>query len=139
MAVLSVQALYQNSVLVAAICFGAWAVSWRCRAWRTAGQVALIATAAAASLVPYVPVLAAGREGAAILQGGFQWPRAATNLRGVTGFPLEIYSYLWALVTLAIVAGGCAALWRKTRRSSAVSGEAGAEDPRAARLPCRAR
>jgi hypothetical protein len=130
MAVLSVQALYQNSVLVAAICFGAWAVNWRRRAWRTAGQVALIATAAAASLVPYVPVLATGREGDAILRGGFEWPRAATNLHRVTGFPMEMYAYLWALVALAIVAGGCAALRRKARRSATVSGEVNAEDLR---------
>lgn len=130
MAVLCVQALYQNSVLVAAICFGAWAVAWRRRAWRTAGQVALIATAAAASLVPYVPVLTTGREGGAILRSGFEWPRACSNIHRVIGFPLEIYSYLWALVALAIVAGGCAALWRKARSSAVVSGELSAEDLR---------
>ena len=130
MAVLSVQALYQNSVLVAAICFGAWAVAWRHRAWRTAGQVAFLATMAAASLVPYVPVLTAGQQGAAVLQVGFQWPRAFANTYQMIGFPLGIYSCLWAVAACAVVIGGFAALWRKAGTSSAVSSGVGAEDLR---------
>lgn len=129
-AVLSVQALYQNSALVAAICVGAWAVAWRHRAWRMAGQVAVIPVAAAASLVPYVPGLTSGWDGAAVLRGGYQWPRAAANIQGVTGFPVGSYTCLWALVALAIIAGGCAASWRRVWGKAVVSGPVGAEDTR---------
>jgi hypothetical protein len=129
-AILSVQALYQNSVLVAAICSGAWVVSWRRRDWRAAGPVALIATTAVVSLVPYAPVLARGREGVAVLRGGFQWSSAAARLHEVTGLPMGVYSYLWAFVALAVVAGACAGLWRKAPRNAGMSNAGSAEDLR---------
>ena len=128
MAILSVQALFQNSVLVAAICFGGWAVALRRRSWWRAAQMALVAIAAAASLCPYVPGLVSGWGGAAVLQGGFQWARAYHNLCEVIGFPLQSYAWLWAVAVSAIVASGCAALWPRGGRALAVPDGVGAED-----------
>jgi hypothetical protein len=130
MAMLSVQALFQNAVLVAAICFGAWAVAWRHRAWRMAGQVALIAATAAVSLVPYVPSLAAGAAGPAVQRSEFQWAGACHNVCQVIGFPVQGYAYLWWVVALAIVAGGGAAFWRKAASDVAIFGDVTAEDLR---------
>jgi hypothetical protein len=111
--VLSVQALYQNSVLVGAICIGAWAACWRRRSWRPAALVFLIALLAAASLTPYVRPLFSGLQGVAVLRVGFQWSRAGANLSRAIGFPLQAYVGIWALVALVIVAGAGVALRRR--------------------------
>ena len=53
LAILSVQALYQNAILVAAICFGAWAVCARQKNGRAAVKIFFVAAISAASLLPY--------------------------------------------------------------------------------------
>ena len=57
LALLSVQCLYYNSVLLLAIAAGAVAVAARKRAWKTVGLVLGIGLLAAASLLPYVPMM----------------------------------------------------------------------------------
>jgi hypothetical protein len=57
LALLSVQCLYYNSVLLLAIAAGTVAVAVRRRAWRTVGIVLGIGILAAASLLPYVPMM----------------------------------------------------------------------------------
>src|SRR5439155_16172581 len=52
-AVLSVQTLFHNAVLIAAICLGSWAVLLRKRQWQGALQVLAIAALAAISLLTY--------------------------------------------------------------------------------------
>jgi hypothetical protein len=130
MAVLSVQGLYQNAVLVAAICFGAWAVAGRRRCWRLAAPVAIVAVVSAASLVPYLGVLRGSQEGAAVLRGGFQWPRAWGTIHYVAAFPLEIYSYAWVAAVLAVLVGGWLALTSKGLGSATPAGPASAADLR---------
>ena len=53
LAVLSVQALYQNAVFIAAICFGAWAVCARQKKRCAAVKILVVAAVSAASLLPY--------------------------------------------------------------------------------------
>jgi len=119
MAVLSVQALYQNSVLVGAICIGSLAACWRRRAWRLAALIFLIALAAAASLTPYVPLVFSDLQGMAVLRAGFQWARAGANLSRAIGFPLQPYVGIWALLALAIVTQAAVALRRREEASGA--------------------
>ncbi len=57
LAVLSVQCLYYNSVLLLAIAFGASVVAVRAKAWRTVSIIIGIGAMAAASLLPYVPII----------------------------------------------------------------------------------
>lgn len=57
LALLSVQCLYYNSILLLAIAAGAITVAVRRRAWRTVGIVLGIGVLAAASLLPYVPMM----------------------------------------------------------------------------------
>ena len=57
LAVLSVQCLYYNSVLLLAICAGAIAVAFRMKAWRTIGIILAIGFLAAVSLLPYLPMI----------------------------------------------------------------------------------
>ncbi len=56
-ALLSVQCLYYNSVLLLAISAGAIAVALRIQAWRTIVIILAIGILAAASLLPYLPMM----------------------------------------------------------------------------------
>jgi len=70
---LSVQALYHNAVLVAAVCVGGWAVCRRRKTWLPAWQILGAGIIAALSLLPYVPLVRAGRETARPV--AFQGPK----------------------------------------------------------------
>ena len=109
-AILSVQLLYNNAVLVAAVCFGAWAVCWRRKDGRAALQVLLVAVLAAASLLPYAPHLIAGAGVTSVLRTGVKLPRFFATYTDTLGFPLSEYIYLWALLYAAIVFRACAGL-----------------------------
>ena len=61
LAILSVQAMYQNAFLLLAICLAGIVVAWRRSDTRAAVAVLAIGVAAALSLVPYVPSLAGAR------------------------------------------------------------------------------
>jgi hypothetical protein len=112
-AVLSVQALYPNAILVGAICAGSWAVCARHKTWRAAVLVLGAGVAAAASLLPYLPTIVAGRSVTDVMRTGLKITRALGNLTSATGFPVEQYIYIWALLALAVIAGGGAAWCRK--------------------------
>src|SRR4029077_19599045 len=62
LALLSVQCLYYNSVLLLAIAAGSVAVAVRRRAWQTVSIVLGIGLVAAASLLPYLPMMRRMRE-----------------------------------------------------------------------------
>lgn len=112
-AVLSVQALYQNAILIAAICAGIFAVCARGKKWRAAIQIFLAGLVAAVSLLPYVPILVSGRAAMDALRTGLQLTRARDNLTIVTGFPYAPYRFVWCALALGIIAGGCFALRRR--------------------------
>jgi hypothetical protein len=107
-AILSVQLLYNNAVLVAAICFGAWAVCWRRKDGRAALQILLVAILSAASLLPYTQNLIAGAGAASVLRTGVKLPRFFASYNDTLGFPLSEYIYVWALLYAAIVFRACA-------------------------------
>jgi hypothetical protein len=102
-AILSVQLLYNNAVLVAAICFGAWAVCWRRKDGRAALQILLVAVLSAASLLPYTQNLIAGAGAASVLRTGVKLPRFFASYNDTLGFPLSEYIYVWVLLYAAIV------------------------------------
>jgi hypothetical protein len=118
LAVLSVQTLFHNAVLVAAICIGAWAVCARRKAGRTAAVVLGAGVIAAVSLLPYLPNLVSARESAAALRTGLHPLTALPSLIGVVSFPLQSYVYVWALLVILTIASGCVSL----RRSSPAPG-----------------
>ena len=102
-AVLSVQVLYQNAVLVAAVCFGAWAVCWQRKDGRAALQVLLVAIISAASLLPYVPTLMGFAGGSRVLRTGIALRHFFANLTGTFGYPRWDYIYLWGLLYALII------------------------------------
>jgi hypothetical protein len=122
LALLSVQCLYYNSVLLLAIAAGAMAVAIRARAWRTLGIVLGIGMLAAASLLPYIPMMRRMRAWTFLVsypEGGFAW--LWTRICEVLGSPSPLGVWLWpalVIVGLALAAGVWATGRRKLETSS---------------------
>ena len=112
LAVLSVQTLFQNSVFIAAICCGAWAVCARQKNWSVAVKVLAVGVVAAASLLPYWTRLVSLPDAAGALRVGFNPVLAFINVDNATGFPLEQYFWVWGFLALVVAACACAALFR---------------------------
>ena len=110
LAVLSVQALYQNAVFIAAICFGAWAVCARQKNWFAAVKILFVAIVSAASLLPYWTRIVSLPEASGALRIGFNPILALVNVDNATGFPLEQYFWVWGFLALVVVAYAYAAI-----------------------------
>jgi hypothetical protein len=95
LAVLSVQCLYYNSVLLFAIGCGAMAIALLARDWRRAGIVASIGILSAVSLLPYLPMMRRMHEWTFLVSYPvdlqWMWRRACE----VLGSPDEISVWLW--------------------------------------------
>jgi hypothetical protein len=116
LAVLSVQSLYHNAVLVGAICLGTTAVCARRKDWLAAIQILTAGALAAISLLPYVPNFLAGQETTAVLRIGMAWPRFFGDLTNDLGFPWRQYNYVWG--SLALLAVVCAGLVLRRSKSA---------------------
>jgi hypothetical protein len=120
LALLSVQCLYYNSVLLLAIAAGTVAIAMRKRAWRTVGIVLGIGLLAAASLLPYLPMMRRMREWTFMVSYpadlAWLWKRTCE----VIGSPDPLGIWLWlglVIVGLGVVASFAASqLWRRFAR-----------------------
>ena len=119
-AILSVQALYQNAVLLAAICLGAWVVCWRRKNVRGALKIFLAGLAAAVSLLPYGSNLSTLPKASMSLRMGFFPEIAFRNFASIVSYPLPQYFYVWAFIALAAVGFGVAAIRRAGHAQSGV-------------------
>jgi len=117
LAILSVQALYQNAVFIAAICFGAWAVCARQRNGRMAVKILVVAAVSAASLLPYWTRIVSMPSSASALRTGFRPMYVFINFDNAAGFPMLQYSWVWGFFALTVVACGFVSLF--ARRQSA--------------------
>jgi hypothetical protein len=112
-AVLSVQCLYYNAVLLFALCLAAATVTLRRRQIVQTLTVFAIGAVAAASLLPYVPTMQRVRSCSFMWKEPFTvsgvWTKAAETL----GSPLPFGGWLWLmLLTTAVVIG----LWAVLRK-----------------------
>ncbi|HUA64929.1 MAG TPA: hypothetical protein VME24_03715, partial [Alphaproteobacteria bacterium] len=115
-ATLSVQVLYHNVVLVAAVCFGAWAVCWRRADGRAAVQILIGAIVSAASLLPYVRMLSSitsGGPASMVFRTGATMRRFIFSCHDAFGSPLWGYMYVWVALALMIIGCACASLSRR--------------------------
>jgi hypothetical protein len=119
-AILSVQVLYHNAVLVAAICFGAWAVCWRRKNGRTAVQTLLAAILAAASLLPYAHGLIASAGNSDVLRSGVKLPRFFASYTDTLGYPLPGYIWVWLSLYVAVIAFAVAGLRQKAQEPAKI-------------------
>jgi hypothetical protein len=122
LAVLSVQALYQNAVFIAAICFGVWTVCARQKNGRAAVKILIAGAAAAASLLPYWTRIVSLPNAAASLRTGFMPMYALINFDNAAGFPMEQYTRVWEFFALLVAVYGCASLFARTRNSAEFAG-----------------
>jgi hypothetical protein len=95
-AVLSVQTLYQNSVLVAAVCAGAGAVCLRRKQIKLTAAILLAGLVAAFSLLPYWREFSGMSQGAAPLRMDFDRFVAFNNLDTLLAYPLPQFIWVWA-------------------------------------------
>jgi hypothetical protein len=128
-AILNVQALYQNAVLLAAVCLGAWVICWRRKNFRAALKIFLAGLAAAASLLPYWTYIFMLPKTSTSLRIGFYPAVAFSNFDSIVSFPLAKYLYVWEFLALAVVGFGIAAAWRAgSAKSAAPDGGASPDD-----------
>lgn len=113
-ALLSVQCLYHNAILLFAICLGGVAVSLRRHQPKCVFLVLTIGAVAGISLLPYLPIIR--RVGAwnfqfkAPINFAFLWGKLSETLAS----PIEAAVWVWVILfALAAVAG----LWALCRRS----------------------
>jgi hypothetical protein len=112
-AILSVQSLFHNAVLVGAICLGAIAVCLRRKDFPAARKAFLGGLCAAVSLLPYSHNFISGRETTAVLRTGFSWTKFFGELKTAVGFPLAQFEWLWALLALLAIVLAVMAILRK--------------------------
>ena len=128
-ALLSVQCLYYNSVLLLAIAAGTVAVAVRRRAWRTVGIVLGIGFLAAASLLPYVPMMRRMREWTFMVSYPADFAWLWKRVCEVIGSPDPLGIWLWLglfVAGLGVIASfGLSHLWRwfSRRRSNEKNAE----------------
>jgi hypothetical protein len=103
LAVLSVQSLFHNAVLVGAISLGAIAVCVRGKNFSAALKIFLGGFIAAVSMLPYVQNFLGGREAVAVLRTGFSWSRFLGELETAVGFPWAQFAWLWFLLALTAI------------------------------------
>jgi hypothetical protein len=127
-ATMSVQALYQNAVLLAAICFGAWLVCGRRKNWRAAGKILLAGLAAAASLLPYWANIFTLSGASASLRSGFLPVSVFMKFDTLMAFPLSQYDCLWEICAFAVIGFGCAALRSSKSKNTLPQNEISADD-----------
>lgn len=102
-AVLSVQTLFHNAVLIAAICLGSWAVLLRKRQWQGALQVLAIAALAAISLLPYAHRLVSIHQQVGAAQAGTESLRLRAVFADALGFPFGFFVYVWLAIFLVVL------------------------------------
>ena len=104
-ALLSVQCLYYNAILLFAICLGAVAVSFRRRQPKCVILVLAIGAVAAISLLPYLPIIR--RVGAwnfqfkAPISFAFLWGKLSETLASPVGAAVWAWVILFAFATVA--------------------------------------
>jgi hypothetical protein len=105
-AVLSVQCLYYNAILLLAIGLGAMAVCVRRREWHTVTVILAIGAGAALSIIPYVAVIRRVRawnfQFKAPINFAFLWGKLAETL----GSPISAARWLWVALFLVAIAVG---------------------------------
>ncbi len=118
-AILSVQTLYQNAALVAAICAGGMAVSWRQKNYKLAAGVFFSGLMAMISLLPYLPSIWHITHNTSLVRTDFNFRNAFTCLNTLLEFPLPQFLWIWlGLIFFALTRFGFS-LFKQTENNRA--------------------
>lgn len=121
-AVLSVQALYQNAVLVAAISAGGWLVCGMRKDKSAAWKIFAASATAAISLLPYWNCVTQWGQATDVIRPGFSIRAVLDNFHTVLAFPLPQQVWLWAGLGLAVAGLGAVNFFRPRPAPALVSG-----------------
>ena len=94
-ATLSVQTLFQNSVLVAAICAGASVVVLQQKKFKQLAAIFLAGLAATISLLPYLHNITGMAQNASPLRMDFDRVIALNDLDTLLAYPLPVFAWVW--------------------------------------------
>jgi hypothetical protein len=103
LAIASVQTLYQNAVLVGALCLAACAVFLRQRQWRRGVAALAIGLPAAVSLAPYVRPLLQAQSWWVVSKAGITERILWGNISFLAGHPLRWFRFVWVGLLAAAV------------------------------------
>ncbi len=116
LAVLSVQCMYQNAFLLLGICLGGVVVSLRASRVKKAVGVVLIGLAAAVSLVPYLPSVAAAQSWGVLVRSPISLQRLFEVFFRALGAGRATTVWLWFGLAVLSLAVGIHALLSGTGR-----------------------
>ncbi len=122
-AISSVQSLYQNAFFVFAACCGGFVVCAVERRWRDALPVLSVGAAAAASLLPYIPLIVRAQDWYTTAKVGFHFSHGWKQLALATGSPLPGFTWVWVALWIGALAAAISVLfWRRDRLPERVRG-----------------
>src|SRR5882724_4341897 len=102
-AVLSVQALYQNAFFVFAACCGGFMLCAMERRWRDTLPIFAVGAAAAISLLPYIPLIASAHW-YVLYKLGFLFSHGWEEFSVATGSPLTGFTWVWVTLWIGALA-----------------------------------
>jgi hypothetical protein len=115
-AVLSVQALYQNAFLVFAACCGGFALCAVERRWRDTLPIFAVGAAAVGSLLPYIPLIVRAMDWHVTLKFGFRLSYGWKKLSLATGSPLPVFTWVWVALWMCALATTICVVFRRWDR-----------------------
>jgi hypothetical protein len=118
-AILSVQTLFQNSILFLAVCLGGFSVCARRKDLATAVKILCAGLVAAVSLLPYYSSFVGLPKASVELRRGFSPFVAELNYEMATGFPFEQYATLWKALAIIVAGLAVVSLFRKRETATA--------------------
>ena len=129
-AILSVQFLYNNAVLVAAVCFGGWAVCWHRKDKRAALQILIVAVVSAVSLLPYMQNLIATSTNSVVLRSGVDLTRFFASYSNTLGYPFSGYTYCWLGLYISVLISARVVFHKKTEIPATTDSQASTDTAR---------
>lgn len=119
--VLSVQCLYQNAVLLAAICGGAILICLRHRRVKTALLCTIAVIPAGLSLLPYVGPVRESQSWWIVEKAGFRPASAWASFSDAFGTPPWVGPFIWISLAIVCVWVGLATLEKQVSRRDEIS------------------
>lgn len=119
LAILSVQCMYQNAILLLGIGVAAILAALIARRRGAALGVALVGLAAALSLLPYAPNIAAARDWNVVIQAPTSWGQLLSTLRTAASAGTPLAEWPWIAAALASLYLGYRSLGRKPKHGAA--------------------
>lgn len=116
LSVLSVHALYQNALVILAMCISAGGLALVRREWKLSGSVAAVGALTAVSLAPYVGVIRRASEWNMATQVPIDFERIWTVFHRALAASGGWMPWFWGVIILVGLAIGAADIWRERAR-----------------------